>query len=153
MVTGTSLVFGLWSSHLRVNPNKLWTCILSPAIRCVLSFFFLLPIYVPWRLGARLPNHHVTSHNSVSNTYLANHVSVLLCLFYPTARVFLFISPFLSSLFYQSSLVVDVSPHPTAVFSHPPFLFRVHCRRRPALPVPHWHSPHPVLLAPFFCCA
>src|SRR6266702_1405110 len=79
-------------------------------------------------------------------------VSVRLCLFYPSARVF-FTSLFLSSLSYQSSLVVDVTPTPLLYFLPSlfslSFLFHVHCRRPLALPVPTGTYPH-LFYSPFF---
>ena len=61
---------------------------------------------------------HVTSLNFVSNTDLANHPAS--CFSVPcVCSIPQLISPFLSSLYYQSSLVVDVSPNTTAVFSPP----------------------------------
>ena len=78
----TSLAFGLWSSHLRVNPNNGHVLYL-PAIGVLRSLSSFLSIYVPWRLGTRLfqPSFCAMFHsiNFVSNTHLANHPVSCLC--------------------------------------------------------------------------
>ena len=150
IITGISLVFGLWSSHSRVNPNYGHVLCL---LQLVCYIFFSYPSTPHGVSEHAFPTiilfHHITCFQYVPSKLpcvmsLCSLVSVLSH------------SPYLFSS-YQSSFVVDVSPHPTAVFSPqlflPPFPFTLSSSSFTRVPCSHSHFFQSVLLALFFCCA